>query len=247
MAAKTRPVFSWSAHEAPPASPDLPAPSCDCVLVRYMFDGGKLARDGHLVTLRPRTAPMPPSADGRRTVVVAAEEVLAAIRADGVDMQGYYPRAYEERESSGAWVRMLPPAAESEAGSDETVGAPVWVGEGPGTGEPTQHASATEHAPLGRSSSVTFALTLPPSSDHGSVVDAAASMAHRKPRIDVKLCKERVAHGRAGALQHYGFFAIGIVGAKTMPNVGSLWRSAFQMGEAERSRALRHLLASIGL
>lgn len=71
--AKT-PAFSWKAHDGAPASPDLPA-GADRVLVRYIFDGGKLSRDAHLASFLPRACPDCHD-DGSRTVVVSAEEVL---------------------------------------------------------------------------------------------------------------------------------------------------------------------------
>jgi hypothetical protein len=202
MASKKPPAFSWLAHDGAPASPELPAGD-DRVLVRYMFDGGKLARDAHLATFIPKAAPVHVGTDGCRTVLVTSEEVLAAIAGDGVEMQGFYATAYEEKESGGAWMRMLPASS------------------------------------AGARPSLTFSLTFPPAATSTAVDDAAdgrgkpstvvQAKGQRKPRIDVKLCKEPI-QGRSAALAHYGFFAIGIVGAKTMPNVGSLWRSAFQMG-----------------
>jgi hypothetical protein len=152
------PAFTWQAHDGPPASPDLAA-SSDCVLVRYMFEGGKLARDARLVVLVPEASPadvVAPGGGGGRTVAVTAEDVLCALRDDGVDMAGFYATAYEEAQSGGAWVRLLPVAG--------------------GT------------APL------RFTLPLPP---------LDASPAARKPRIDVKICRE-APQGRQAALEHYG-------------------------------------------
>jgi len=97
MAGSKAPTFSWKAHDGAPSSPNLPGN--DRVLVRYMFDGGKLSRDAHLATFIPQAAASVPGADGLRTVVVRAEEVLLALAADGVDMCGYYATAYEEEES----------------------------------------------------------------------------------------------------------------------------------------------------
>jgi hypothetical protein len=156
------PAFAWvQAHDGPPASPDLPA-SNDCVLVRYMFEGGKLARDARLVVLVPQASPSHSGAEGsgRRTVVVTADDVLRALRDDGVDMTSFYATVYEEAESGGSWVRLLPLALGAES-------APT---------------------PL------RFTLSLPP-------MDTSPTT--RKPRIDVKICRE-APHGRSAALEHYG-------------------------------------------
>ena len=156
------PAFSWLAHDGPPASPDLPDGN-NRVLIRYIFEGGKLARDARLVTFAPRADPSPAGTNGRREVVVTADEVLAVLVDDGVDMSGFYATAYEEEESGGAWVRLLPRTGSNAAGSQR---------------------------PL------TFTLSLPPKEDSPSKLS-------KRPRIDVKLCKEEL-QGRAAALQHYG-------------------------------------------
>ena len=187
MAPTKPPAFSWEAHDGPPAAPTLPAG--DRVLVRYIFDGGKLSRDARLATFEPRNAPSAAQADGCRTVLVAADEVIGALAAEGVDLSGFYATAWEEAETGGAWVRLLPEEGQTAAGS----------------------------------SALTFTLSLPP-------VDPSPTAAPRKrPRLDVKLCK-RPQTGRREALEHFGYFAVGIVGGKSVGNVGSLWRSAFQMG-----------------
>ena len=57
----------------------------------------------------------------------------------------------------------------------------------------------------------------------------------KRPRIDVKLFRTETptALDPRATQELSGFFAIGIVGAKTAQNVGSLWRSAYQVGDCE--------------
>lgn len=166
------------------------------MLVRYILDGGKLSRDARLATFSPRNAPSAASADGCRTVLVAANEVLGALAAEGVDLSGFYATAWEEAETGGAWVRLLPEEGQTAAGS---------------------------------SAELTFTLSLPPADPGSELAPSPAAAPRKRPRLDVKLCK-RPHTGRREALGHFGYFAIGIVGAKSVGNVGSLWRSAFQMG-----------------
>ena len=63
----------------------------------------------------------------------------------------------------------------------------------------------------------------------------ALSREKKRPRIDVKLFRTEAptALDPRATQELSGFFAIGIVGAKTAQNVGSLWRSAYQVGECE--------------
>ena len=76
-------------------SPTLPA-SDATVLVRYMYDGGTLARDGRLLLVEPKTP-----------VSVSAIEVLRALHADGVNLEHWYASVYESMETSGAWLPVL--------------------------------------------------------------------------------------------------------------------------------------------
>jgi|EP00900_Chrysochromulina_parva_P022210 tRNA(Leu) C34 or U34 (ribose-2'-O)-methylase TrmL len=50
-------------------------------------------------------------------------------------------------------------------------------------------------------------------------------------RVDVQLFRDREAEERGGKTSE-GFFTIGVVGLKSTHNLGTLWRSAYQMGAA---------------
>ena len=81
-----------------PVSPILPAAQ-NHLLLRYIFEGGKLSRDARLTTLD-----LGQSSDGQ--IVVTAADVLTALSADGVDLGVFYATAYEAHESGGvgeAW------------------------------------------------------------------------------------------------------------------------------------------------
>lgn len=55
-------------------------------------------------------------------------------------------------------------------------------------------------------------------------------------RVDVQLFRDRTAEERAmsdaGSSTADGFFTIGVVGLKSTHNLGTLWRSAYQLGAA---------------
>jgi tRNA(Leu) C34 or U34 (ribose-2'-O)-methylase TrmL len=64
----------------------------------------------------------------------------------------------------------------------------------------------------------------------GPQFDFAPRTDGRKGRVDIKLHRRDLGVPK-GALNMDGFFGVGIVGRhKTTQNVGSLWRSAFQLG-----------------
>eukprot|EP00966_Prymnesium_polylepis_P192241 4455558-Prymnesium_polylepis.1 len=196
----------------------------DGVLVRYMFDGGTLAQ-GRLCVLSP-------AADD----AVQGVELLAALQRDGVDrasptprtrrsLERFYACAYwnDEDETVGAWLPVLPDVRDPAAAADDALADDVRI-ELVSAAAPRAAAERDEpgrkrtwsHAPRG---------------------------APRRRRVDVKLFRraadsvdaaaaDAAAGPGAGALGVGGYHAIGIVGAKNAQNVGTLWRSAFQLGAA---------------
>lgn len=62
--------------------------------------------------------------------------------------------------------------------------------------------------------------------------DLAVDDAAGSARVDVQLFRRQVAASGA-ATQAPGFFTIGAVGMKNVNNLGSLWRTAYQMGAAQ--------------
>ena len=186
-------LSGWKVHEGqggkelagPPLSPILPQGDSK-VLMRYIFEGGKLARDARLITLTPR----------ERGVVTSAE-VQEALSRDGVSLEDFFATAYESEESSGAWVRL-------DDKDGKNIVFPI----------PKIDPEAQDQF------------------NHGNDVESIGvygQQHHRRPRLDVKLFRRQTPAAK-GALEHKGFFAIGIVGAKTTQNIGSLWRSAYQLG-----------------
>ena len=185
-------LFACAAERELHGRPCSPAiPPAGGVLVRYAYDGGSLLQ-GRLCTLTPQNAE-----------IATGAELLRVLEDDGVDLERFYPCAYEQEESGGGWlpvtdavaVPLVPPRADDD------------------TAPPSRRR--WEHAPRS---------------------------APQRRRIDLKLCRRdysveaETAHAYSqagsGALPRGSYHAVGIYGPKTEDNVGSLWRSALQMGAA---------------
>ena len=150
--------------------------SDDPVLLRYIYDGGEL-RHGRLCELIPSS---PDAATG--------PEIMACLRAEGVDLDRFRPCVYETLLSTGGWL------------------------------------------PIKDEFSLPLAAT-------ASSTDGEPPAVSR--RIDVKLfpaasCLEANCAEQAltpnGDLPVSGYFGIGVLNSKNQANVGTLWRSAFQLG-----------------
>ena len=137
---------------------------------------------------------------------VTGRELLDCLIADGVDLGRFEAFAYEQEESSGGWLRI-----------------------GDGTHVPLN--------PCGDATSVQLEESQVPRAEHDGVSDA-----RRRRRVDIKLYMRRAPSREAmlaiadsapsGELPLEGFFGVGVYGAKTERNVGTLWRSAFQLGSS---------------
>lgn len=154
-----------------------------------------------------------------RLGVVTGTELLRALQADGVDLDRFFACAYESDESGGGWLPVLrdvtDPSSDAAIAND-----PIRIP----TVAPAPPAAASEEAQPPRKRRWSFA-----------PLDAP-----KRRRIDVKLCRrdapslaERGASSAPkGELERGSFAALGVVGAKTEENVGTLWRSAYQLGAA---------------
>jgi tRNA(Leu) C34 or U34 (ribose-2'-O)-methylase TrmL len=154
-----------------------PELSKSAVLLRYIYEGGKLGRDSRLTSLE--------LALGVRQIF--ASQVLRALKKDGVDFLGFYVTAFESTESGGSWLPIQKNETSVDVESMENFGEVFLLGE-----------------------------------------DAKEG---RRQRIDLKLFR-RAPPPPSKKLKHEGYFGVGIVGVKNEFNIGSLWRSAFQLGAA---------------
>jgi tRNA(Leu) C34 or U34 (ribose-2'-O)-methylase TrmL len=154
------------------------------VLVRYIYEGGKLSRDARLIDLQLQA-----KAPGKMPGCFAAD-LLAALVADGVSLERFFMCAFEIAESGGAWLPLLKSI----------------------TSLPEGGLQGDQRGPY-------FPLPVYEPGD-------------KRPRIDLKLERREPLGNRPGPIDTVteGYFGVGIVGAKTGFNVGSLWRAAFQLG-----------------
>ena len=151
-------VASAAASSLPCSAPLRPLGTAG-TLVRYCYEGATLKRNGRLLPLSTRPT---------------GESVLAALEADGADLQHFAPRVYDS-EMEG-WAPLL--------------------------------------------SDTNFA--------HDELEDQSL-----RPQIHVTLFRKRPpAVPPLEEAATSGFFTCGVVGAKNSHNLGSLWRSAFQLGAA---------------
>lgn len=186
-------------------SPSIDGDASD-VLIRYTFEGGALS-EGRLLTMSPR-------ASGH----VSGLELLRALSCDGVDFNQFYACAYERHESSGAWYPVLRSCTEPLTALVDEFNDVAF------------NARSAGAAPSKR---------------------GAQPRVSKRCRIDVKLCRRddgtlASSTGIAGAalatatvnlrrapVNELGpgrFAALGVIDAKGEENVGTLWRSCFQLG-----------------
>lgn len=137
-----------------------------------------------------------------RKNVVTAQEITDALAKDGVNLDEFYPTVYENEASKGSWV-------------------PLWSNPDNPLEEEEQEKNQMLEFPIKKSSQ-----------QEGDEL-----------RIDVKLCRRSFStatssfmsnsnniSSSSGKLPAGSYFGIGIVNPKTETNVGTLWRSAFQLG-----------------
>ena len=143
-----------------------------------------------------------------RPDAATGREVLAALVADGVDLGRFYPCVYETAASTGGWLPLLRHVRSLDGDAD-----------GGAAG--------------GEDDEVVLPLAGCDAGDENS--DGVVSR-----RIDVKLfaraspardaSEAEEAATPCGALPVSGYFGVGVVNTKNQANVGTLWRSAYQLG-----------------
>ena len=206
-----------------PIGPGVPHDDPDPVILRYMYEGDHLGH-GRLCHVHPAAATTPTPTEA---AVVSAAEVMRALREDGVDVDLFYACAYESRRSSGGWMPLEPAPRHRNP----------WNGDG---------------AAADGGSSLAFAI--PPDDDDAAAsrrIDVKLVRRPRAPsRTDAVQSLDQVLESPAPAVEHPsealraiaksvpggkiscrdGYFGIGILSPKTPGNVGTLWRSAYQLG-----------------
>ena len=217
-----------------PLSPVIPGTGS--VLLRYTYEGASIAQ-GRLCTLEAEQ-------DG----LITGRSLLLALQADGVDFGRFYACAYETEESSGGWLPVLRDVTDP---ADSSYDDPFRIPTVP-PAEPTDDAESG--APVGRRRWRFYPKDAPKRRRVDCKLcrrDAALSSGEEAARTEDKRTLGRssfsalgvvssAARTRALALalasgcdcQHgpEPITPTGQVGVKNEENVGTLWRSAYQLG-----------------
>ena len=184
------------------------------VMVRYMYEGGSIGQ-GRLCYMKRRQSSDPS---------ISASDVVETLSNDGVDMNLFYPCAYEsEVSSAGGWLPLEP---------------------APRHANPWCYSNDALCGPK----EITFEI---PDTDNVSIARRIDVKLVRRPRKETRpnvRVDKQIDNGQSGAeyssealhamssavpggrLPLDGFFGIGVVSPKTHENIGTLWRSAFQLG-----------------
>lgn len=137
--------------------------------------------------------------------MVTGEALLSCLEADGVDLSRFEAFAYESNESGGGWLRVTTEDDDPQARATQVPLVPMQ------TEVETQSSGHEQPQPRRRRIDVKLFVRSAPSRE------AALAAASSRPSGDLPL---------------EGFFGVGVYGAKTERNVGTLWRSAFQLGSS---------------
>ena len=193
------------------------------VILRYMYEGGHIGQ-GRLCNLHPL-----PSND-----VITAQQIVQTLSADGVDFNLFYACAYESDESTGGWMPL-----ES---------APRYTNPFLRRSDDTEKEDIIFDIPPPEDNSVSRRIDIKlfrrpkmpqlrqtiDSIDFDKLMLLDQESSHEEPIAvehpsDALMALSAAVPGGKLAIDE-GYFGIGILHPKTSQNVGTLWRSAFQLG-----------------
>ena len=193
------------------------------IILRYMYEGGSIGQ-GRLCNLVTN--------DDDDEKVVTAKQIVDALIEDGVDFDTFYASAYESDESFGGWrplesapryINPFTKSAESNHNNEQVVfnipsedeniarRIDIKLFRRPRVPELRETVETIDSLDIDKLLNVndTNSDTKEYSSDALMAIDAAVP---------------------GGKMDIDGFFGIGIISPKTEQNVGTLWRSAYQLG-----------------
>jgi len=201
-----------------PISPSYNTNNNNSVIIRYFYDGGLVnqGRICHLPLLNNKE---------ESTIIISAHQVMKALQDDGVDIDTFYACSYESNASDGGWMPL-------EIGSRYVN---PW----------------TKDQPNQEEEGLTF--TIPKDTSQPRRIDIKLFHRPTRPNVDLENVMEDVKQQTTnsdlpsveqttdalqaksnsipgGKLKLNGYFGIAIIHPKTCENVGTLWRSSFQLG-----------------
>jgi tRNA(Leu) C34 or U34 (ribose-2'-O)-methylase TrmL len=206
-----------------PISPTIPNSGKPIIILRYMYEGGAVSQ-GRLCNL------LPPSNNDDDIAIVTAKQIVQTLSEDGVDFDTFYACAYESEESSGGWMplesapRYTNPFSRSGDDSDENKVVTFKVP----SPEDDKVARRIDIKLFRRPKMPELRETIETidSLDIDKIVsDQESAIEHTS---DALMAISSAVPG--GKLAIDGYFGIGIIAPKTEQNVGTLWRSAYQLG-----------------
>ncbi|EJK75719.1 hypothetical protein THAOC_02552 [Thalassiosira oceanica] len=184
------------------------------VMVRYMFEGGSIGQ-GRLCYMKQRQS---------SETTIRASDVVDTLSNDGVDLDLFYPCAYESEMSSGGWLPMEPAPRHSNP----------WRNiDSNDLQEITFDIADADGVSVAKRIDVKLVRRPRMESRPGARVDDKP-IDDGQIRAELEHCSEALhaisSAVPCGRLPLNGFFGIGVVSPKTQENIGTLWRSAFQLG-----------------
>ena len=199
-----------------PISPSYNKNNNNSVIIRYFYDGG-LVNQGRICHL-----PLLTNNEEGEGTIISAHQVMKALQEDGVDINTFYACSYESNVSDGGWMplevgsRYVNPWTEDQSNNEEGLTFTIPKDRT----QPRRIDIKLFHRPTRPSVDLENVMEsiikqTPPSSTVEQTTDALQAKSNSIP---------------GGKLKLNGYFGIAIIHPKTCENVGTLWRSAFQLG-----------------
>ena len=199
-----------------------PATSLNLPIIRYMYEGGQIGQ--------ARLCHLQPTQSGKQSKEITVSEVIEALQNDGVDFNLFYACAYESERSTGGWMPLEPVPRDRNPWNDVSAESAFTFNI-----PPPENASVSRRIDIKlfrRPKTPSKADSIQSLDD---VIDAAATQSENEQMVAPVEHSSDALHAISasipgGKLPIDGYFGIGIFSPKTSSNVGTLWRSAYQLG-----------------
>ncbi|KAL7435429.1 hypothetical protein ACHAXH_005439 [Discostella pseudostelligera] len=219
-----------------------PSPSTDCSTTSQTPISAATADDDDVAGMMSSAA------------TVTIPQIIQTLRNDGVDFNLFYPCAYESECSTGGWLplesapRYRNPWKDSDDGGTDGSGADVPVKEDEATltftippsssdsNDPSSSVPASRRIDikLFRRPKMPSRGVLPSNFDWKDTIEISNAAPDENELTPTEYSNDALhaisASVPCGKLSNDGYFGIGILHPKACENVGTLWRSAYQLG-----------------
>lgn len=193
------------------------------IILRYMYEGGAIGQ-GRLCNLK----------NDYDDKTVTAKQIVQTLSEDGVDFDTFYACAYESDESSGGWRPL-------ESAPRYTNPFTKISDDGNDNESVVFNIPSPEEDKIARRIDIKL-FRRPKVPELRETVDTIDSLQIEKLSLNEEECTNDAIEHTSDALMAIsaavpggkipidGYFGIGILSPKTEQNVGTLWRSAYQLG-----------------